>query len=156
MESSIVFSAMGSDAMSIVERMKKRRANFSASLARGLGDEAFGQLLNLYWADASDMADIFFDNLAAAGIGPEPLEAEKKNAVETVRTVARSELSQLAPLLAEEARDFDMIVTAIIDRAFEARFAERQQAAGGHASRASSLLPVSSAILRRNTIATPS
>jgi hypothetical protein len=118
---------MGGNAMSIVARMKKRRADFSATLARGPGVNAFEELLKLYWADANDLADIVFDNLEAVGIGPEPLEAEKKCAVETVRTVARNELGQLAPLLADEARDFDMIVTAIIDRAFEARLAERRR-----------------------------
>ncbi|QBR72159.1 hypothetical protein CU048_13760 [Beijerinckiaceae bacterium] len=115
--------------MSIILQMKKRRARFSATLAHGLGVETFEQLLKLYWADARDMADIFFDHLVAEDISRECFETEKNTAIETVRTVARNELNQLAPLLAAEKGDFDMIVAAIIDSAFERRLSERRHEA---------------------------
>jgi hypothetical protein len=115
--------------MSIILQMKKRRADFNATLAHGLGVETFEQLLKLYWADARDMADIFFDHLVAEDISRECFETEKNTAIETVRTVARNELNQLAPLLAAEKGDFDMIVAAIIDSAFERRLSERRHEA---------------------------
>lgn len=116
---------MGGGAVNIQKRMKNRRTDSSVPLSRVdwatrrlKGCSNFTGPMRAIWLT-------FFDKLGTAEGDLEPFEADKKDAVETVKTLARNELGQLGALSRDEAREFMMIVTSIIDIAFEARHAER-------------------------------
>ena len=66
MDSIIIFSAMGGDAMRLTERIKKRRADFWAALGDD-GNNGIEELLKLYWWWGSDTADFFFERFVPAG-----------------------------------------------------------------------------------------
>jgi hypothetical protein len=82
--------------MRLTERIKKRRADFWAALGDN-GNNGIEELLKLYWWWGSDTADFFFDKFVPAGLSLENLEAEKKNAIGTMLTAVREDISQLAP-----------------------------------------------------------
>jgi hypothetical protein len=67
MDSVIVFSAMGGDAMRLTARIKKRRADFWEALGDD-GNNGIEELLKLYWWWGSDTADFFFDKFVLAGL----------------------------------------------------------------------------------------
>ena len=125
MDSVIVFSAMGGDAMSLTERIKKRRARFWAALGDD-GNNGIEELLKLYWWWGSDAADFFFDKFVPAGLSLENLEAEKKNAKGTMQTAVRDDVNQLPRLLKAQRRDMDRLAVSMADEAFDARVAERR------------------------------
>src|ERR1700719_3591244 len=80
--------------MRLTERIKKRRADFWAALGDD-GNNGIEELLKLYWWWGSDTADFFFDKFVPAGLSLENLEAEKKNAIGTMLTAVRKDISQL-------------------------------------------------------------
>ena len=104
MDSIIIFSAMGGDAMRLTERIKKRRADFWAALGDD-GNNGIEELLKLYWWWGSDTADFFFDKFVPAGLRLENLEVEKKNAIGTMQTAVRDDVTQLSRLLKAQRRD---------------------------------------------------
>jgi hypothetical protein len=128
MDSIIIFSAMGGDAMRLTERIKKRRADFWAALGDD-GNNGIEELLKLYWWWGSDTADFFFDKFVPAGLRLENLEVEKKNAIGTMQTAVRDDVTQLPRLLRAQRRDMDRLAVSVADAAFEARLAERRDSA---------------------------
>ena len=125
MDSIIIFSAMGGDAMRLTERIKKRRADFWAALGDD-GNNGIEELLKLYWWWGSDTADFFFDKFVPAGLSLENLEAEKKNAIGTMLTAVREDISQLPRTVKAQRRDMDRLAVSVADAAFDARLAERR------------------------------
>jgi hypothetical protein len=121
----IVFSAMGGDAMRLTERIKKRQADFWAALGDD-GNNGIEELLKLYWWWGSDTADFFFDKFVPAGLSLENLEAEEENAIGTMQTAVRDDISQLPRLLKAQRRDMDRLAVSMADAAFDARLAERR------------------------------
>ena len=121
----IVFSAMGGDAMRLTERIKKRQADFWAALGDD-GNNGIEELLKLYWWWGSDTADCFFDKFVPAGLSLENLEAEEENAIGTMQTAVRDDISQLPRLLKAQRRDMDRLAVSMADAAFDARLAERR------------------------------
>ncbi len=121
----IVFSAMGGDAMSLTDRIKRRRADFWAALGDD-GNNGIEELLKLYWGWGSDAADFSFDKFVPAGLSLENLEAEKENAIGTMQTAVRHDVSQLPRLLKAQRRDMDRLAASMADTAFDARLAERR------------------------------
>jgi hypothetical protein len=121
----IVFSAMGGDAMRLTERIKKRQADFWAALGDD-GNNGIEELLKLYWWWGSDTADFFFDKFVPAGLSLENLEAEEENAIGTMQTAVRDDISQLPRLLKAQRRDMDRLAVGMADAAFDARLAERR------------------------------
>jgi hypothetical protein len=116
---------MGCDAMRLAERIKKRRADFWAALGDD-GKNGIEELLTLYWWWGIDTADCFIDRFVPAGLSPENLEAEKKNAVVTMRTAVRDDVSQLPRVLKAQRCDMDRLAISVADAAFGARLAERR------------------------------
>jgi hypothetical protein len=125
MDSVIVFSAMGGVAMSFTKRIIKRRADFWAALGHD-GNNGIEELLKLYWWWGSDTADLFFDKFVPTGLSLENLEAEKKNAIGTMQTAVRDDVSQLPRFLKAQRRDMDRLAASVADAAFDARLAERR------------------------------
>jgi hypothetical protein len=125
MDSVIIFSAMGGDAMRLTARIKKRRADFWEALGDD-GNNGIEELLKLYWWWGSDTADFFFDKFVLAGLSLENLGAEMKNAIGTMRTAVHNDVSQLPQLLKAQRRDMDRLAVSMADAAFDARLAERR------------------------------
>jgi hypothetical protein len=125
MDSVIVFSAMGGDAMRLTARIKKRRADFWEALGDD-GNNGIEELLKLYWWWGSDTADFFFDKFVLAGLSLENLGAEMKNAIGTMQTAVHNDVSQLPRLLKAQRRDMDRLAVSMADAAFDARLAERR------------------------------
>ncbi len=117
---------MGGDAMSLTERIKRRRADFWAALGDD-GNNGIEELLKLYWWWGSDAADFFFDKFVPGGLSLETLEAEKENAIGTMQTAVRDDVSQLPRFLKAQRRDMDRLAASMADAAFDARFAERRR-----------------------------
>ena len=115
---------MGGDAMRLTERIKKRQADFWAALGDD-GNNGIEELLKLYWWWGSDTADFFFDKFVPAG-RLENLEAEEENAIGTMQTAVRDDISQLPRLLKAQRRDMDRLAVSMADAAFDARLAERR------------------------------
>ena len=120
-----VFSAMGGDAMRLTEQLKKRRADFWAALHDD-GNNGIEELLKLYWWWGSDTADFFFDKFVPVGLSLENLEAEKKNAIGTMQTAVRDDVSQLPRLLKGHWCDMERLAVRVADAAFDARLAKRR------------------------------
>ena len=116
---------MRGDAMRLTERIKKRRADFWAALGDD-GNNGIEELLKLYWWWGSDTADFFFDKFVPAGLGLKNLEAEKKNAIGTMLTAVREDISQLPRTVKAQRRDMDRLAVSVADAAFDARLAERR------------------------------
>ncbi len=116
---------MRGDAMRLTERIKKRRADFWAALGDD-GNNGIEELLKLYWWWGSDTADFFFDKFVPAGLSLENLEAEKKNAIGTMLTAVREDISQLPRTVKAQRRDMDRLAVSVADAAFDARLAERR------------------------------
>ena len=105
--------------------VKKRRADFWAALGDN-GNNGIEELLKLYWWWGSDTADFFFDKFVPAGLSLENLEAEKKNAIGTMLTAVREDISQLPRTVKAQRRDMDRLAVSVADAAFDARLAERR------------------------------
>ena len=116
---------MRGDAMRLTERIKKRRADFWAALGDD-GNNGIEELLKLYWWWGSDTADFFLDTFVPAGLSLENLEAEKKNAIGTMLTAVREDISQLPRMVKAQRRDMDRLAVSVADAAFDARLAERR------------------------------
>jgi len=108
--------------MRLTERIKKRRADFWAALGDD-GNNGIEELLKLYWWWGSDTADFFQDRFVPAGLSLENLEAEKKNALRTMQTAVRDDVSQLPRVLKGQRRDMDRLAASVADAAFNARLA---------------------------------
>ena len=115
--------------MRLTERIKKRRADFWAALGDN-GNNGIEELLKLYWWWGSDTADFFFDKFVPAGLSLENLEAEKKNAIGTMLTAVREDISQLPRTVKAQRRDMDRLAVSVADAAFDARLAERRHYVG--------------------------
>src|ERR1700720_4696815 len=103
---------MRGDAMRLTERIKKRRADFWAALGDD-GNNGIEELLKLYWWWGSDTADFFFDKFVPAGLSLENLEAEKKNAIGTMLTAVREDISQLPRTVKAQRRDMDRLAVSV-------------------------------------------
>ena len=108
---------MRGDAMRLTERIKKRRADFWAALGDD-GNNGIEELLKLYWWWGSDTADFFFDKFVPAGLSLENLEAEKKNAIGTMLTAVRKDISQLPRTVKAQRHDMDRLAVNVADAAF--------------------------------------
>ena len=68
----------------------------------------------------------FFDKFVPAGLSLENLDAEKKNAIGTMLTAVREDISQLPRTAKAQRRDMDRLAVSVADAAFDARLAERR------------------------------
>ena len=68
----------------------------------------------------------FFGKFVPAGLSLENLEAEEENAIGTMQTAVRDDVSQLPRFLKAQRRDMDRLAVSMADAAFDARLAERR------------------------------
>ena len=105
------------EAMSLIERIKKRRADFLEALERD-PDNGIRNLLIMYRGCGSDGADIIFE--ISARVDPENLEDEKK----IVLGIVRRGIAKLPRLPDAQQRKLDELSAAAIEEGFNARLAQ--------------------------------
>ncbi len=115
-DDSVIVPAMGDEAASPEERMKKGQAALEHA-----PDDHVRDLLTMYRGWGSGAADYVFEKLDPATLSPEQVEAKKKS----VLGVVHHSITKLSGLSDAQQRELDELAAIVVDTAFEARLAER-------------------------------
>ena len=91
-------------------------------------DTKLDMFLSLYFNDATDAAEVFFDSITAKAdvvVRPQFVQSEQKLAIDKLVETARKEVNQIPGLSDVSIQNLHLMVMATIEKGFEDRLAER-------------------------------
>ncbi|MGA3341391.1 MAG: hypothetical protein ABSD11_12330 [Methylocella sp.] len=112
----------------IPERFRTRRAVFLSTFDAAPPDTKLDMFLSLYFNDATDAAEVFFDSITAkadVAVRPQFVQSEQKLAIDKLVETARKEVNQIPGLSDVSIQNLHLTVMATIEKGFEDRLAER-------------------------------
>ena len=116
------------NADNIPERFRTRRAVFLSTFDDAPPNKKIDMFLSLYFNDAIDAAEIFFDGITANAdvtVRPQFVQSEQKLAIDKLVETARKEVNQLPEFSHVSIQNLHLMVAATIEKGFEDRLAER-------------------------------
>jgi len=104
------------------------RGRYSGKVQNASPDTKLDMFLSLYFNDATDAAEVFFDSITAkadVAVRPQFVQSEQKLAIDKLFETARKEVNQIPGLSDVSIQNLHLMVMATIEKGFEDRLAER-------------------------------